>query len=200
MSKKILVSLLSLFLSTLLILATLNPSSVMALVGLTSLDAKAMQRTQTEMAKTLNDGMKKLAASLGRNTKLTRSSDDGAVVICVTKNTKNVAVKIQADTTLMDDVDFKDIGKVTKMAKTYLKSILTEKQATGLCGLLFAEAYAQYKKGKTEIKMTKEFDGVTISCTGDVDLGTLEVNLVAKLGVTQCPSKSKTTVMKVLPL
>lgn len=201
MCKKIMVSLLSVFLLTGLIMATVNPSTVMAIAGLSSLNVNALEKAQIDTVKNLTTGLNDLAQKMGSSsTKKTYKSDDGAVVINASKSNKDITVTIEIDASTLQDLNFKDIGKVIKTAQNYLKPILKEKDAMGLCGLIIGDAYAQYKKGKILINVAKEYEGLTVKGSGDVDTGLGKVILKSTLGVKQCqPNKSKTTEMKVLP-
>ncbi len=201
MSKKIVVSLLSILMLVALTLATINPGSVMAIVGLSSLDANTLEKTQADMIQNLTSGMTDLAKKMGNSTEKTYTSEDGAVVVKVTKGSQDIEVIIEFDGSLFPDIDYKDIGKVMRIAQNYLKPVFTEKQAMGLCGLLIGDAYAQYRREKAIILITKEYEGITIECSGDVDLGLGRVSLKSALGVKKWqPNKSKTTEMKALPL
>lgn len=201
MSKKIVVSLLSISLTAGLTLVTLNPSSVMAAVGLKGLDVNALEKAQNEAVEAVRKGLKDLAQKMDKKGQVTYSSEDGLVVIDAVKDDKSVSVSIDADANFLPDMDYKDIGKMSKAVQDYLKPAFNEKQTKGLCGLLIGDAYAQYKKGKIRIKVTKEYEGLTIECSGNVNTGLLKVKLKGTLGVKECqPSKSKTTEMKVLPL
>lgn len=202
MNKKIVVSLLSVSLMVALITATVNPSSVMAIVGLSSLDAKTIDKVQADTAGNLNIGLSDLAQKMGKSMKMKISSEDGAVIIDVTKSSKDVFASIYADTNILPaDLNVSDIGKVIKYAQTYLEPIFNEKQAMGLYGILFGEACAQYKRGIVKINISKEYEGITITASGDVKTGLLKVDLKSTLGVKKCqPNRSKTMEMKVLPL
>ncbi len=201
MSKKIVVSLLSIFLLIGLIMATVNPSTVMAIVGLSSLDVNALEKAQADTVKNLKAELSDMAQNMGSSTKKTYESDDEAVVFNISKSSQDVSVSIEFDGSLLPEMNYKDIGKVIKVAQGYLKPVFSEKQAIGLCGLLIGDAYAQYKKGKVLINIAKEYEGITIKCSGDIDAGRGTVILKSTLGVRQCqPNKSKTTEMKALPL
>ncbi len=201
MNKKFVVSLLSISLMVALSAATLNPSTVMAAVGLSSLDASALSKVQNEAVDTVRNGLKDLAAKLDKSNKASYTSEDGNVAIEVKKDDTSILVTIKADANDLPTVDYKDIGKVVKIIHEYMKPAFTEKQTQGIYGLLIGEAYAQYKKGSMKIKITKEYEGLTIECSGNVNTGLLNVNLKGTLGEKKCqPNKSKTMEMKALPL
>ncbi len=202
MRKKIVVSLLGISLALVLTVVTVNPSMVMAAAGLSSLDGSALDKARNEAVETLKTGLKDLVSKLDKNGKAKYTSKDGNVVIDVKKDSDNILVTIKADANkLPANLDYKDIGKVVKIIKDYMKPAFTEDQTKALYSLLIGDAYNQYRKGNTKIKITKEFEGLTIECSGNVQTGTLTVNLKGALGEKKCqPSKSKTTEMKVLPL
>lgn len=202
MNKKIVVSLLGILLSLVLSVVVLSPSTVMAAAGLSALDASALDKVQNEAVETVKSGLKDLAEKLDKSKKASYTSKDGYVVIDAEKDSESVKVTIKADASgLPSNLDYKDISKVVKAIKDYFKPAFTENQTKSLYGLLIGDAYAQYKKGNMKINITKEYEGLTIECSGNVDTGTLTLNLKGTLGEKTCqPSKSKTTGMKVLPL
>ena len=202
MTKKIVVSLLSISLMTTLIIGIVNPSYVMAIAGLSSLDVKTIEKTQVDSVEELRAGFCDLAQRMGRSTQTKCSSGDEAVVIEVCKNGQNLSVSITADTNKMPaDMTINDIGKIIEYAKDYLKPIFSEKQALGLCGILLGDAYAQQKQGKDTISITKNFEEITIIASGEISTGQLKVDIKNTLGVKKCqPNKSKTMGTKALPL
>jgi hypothetical protein len=197
MSKKIVVSLLSITLMAALITATANPSSVMAIVGLSSLDARSLDQAKADYVKALNTGLTDLASEMGKSTKETYSSDDEAVKISASKTEKEVTVDIYVDASKIPEFNYKDVGKVMKVAQEYLSSAFTDKQAAALCGLLVGDAYVQYRKGNEKINISKNYDGLTITCTGNIKTGLTVLTLKSTLGVKKClPNKSKIMEMK----
>lgn len=192
MSKKIVVSLLSISLMAALITATANPSSVMAIVGLSGLDARTLDQARADYIKSLNTGLTDLADKMGKSTQKTYSSEDEAVKISASKTDKEVTVSIFVDASKIPEFNYKDAGKVMKVAQEYLKSVFTDKQAAALCGLLVGDAYVQYRKGNEKINISKNYEELEITCKGNIDTGLTVLTLKSTLGVKKClPNKSK---------
>lgn len=200
MSKKIMVLLLSVSLLAATIMAVVNPSSVMALAGLSSIDAKTLQNVQEETIKNVSTGMNDLYQKLIAPN-VSYLSDDKVVNIKASKGDTDITVKINADASKLPYLDYKDIGRVLRVAQNYLKPIFNEKQASGLCSLLIGDAYAQHRKGIKDIKIEKKYDDITISCSGNTGTGLFEINLKSTVGVKKCqPSKRRILMeMRVLP-
>lgn len=201
MSKKIMVLLLSISFMAAVIMAAINPSTVMAIAGLSSTKADSLKEIQLESAKSLNAALNELAEELDKDKTKDFSSKDGIVKIKAEKTSEDLSVNIEMDASrLPKNTNYKDLLKVMKVIQDYLKPILDKKQAMNLCGLVIGDAYAQYRKGKTKIAIDKDFEVITINCSGDTKSGHLMVDITSKLGVEKCqPSKSKTTVMKASP-
>jgi len=200
MVKKFMVSLLSVILIAAFCLALLGPGYVMAAVGISGEKSGPVEKMETRVMKSISTGLKDFAVSMGKNNEMSFSSGDKIVTINAKKNSDEICVEIRADGSGMPEFGIKDLNRVINLAKEYLKPIFNEEQAMSLCSLFFSEALVEYKKGNKEIKLTKEYEGVTIECMGNTNTGIVSVFLRSTLGVKKClPDIRKTTEMKALP-
>lgn len=200
MSKKFVVSLLSVLLILTFCIALLSPGAVMAAVGLTGEKGGFFEKVETRTLKSIKTGLEDLAYSMGKNKEMNHSSSDKIVTISVKKDSKEIKVEITADGNQLPEFGIKDVNKVIKLAKEYLKPIFNEKESMGLCSLFFSDAYKEYNKGIIRIKLTKEYEGITIECSGNARTGIVNVSLRSTLGVKEClPDKRKAMEMKVSP-
>ena len=199
MIRKFVVSLLSVLFLVASCIAILSPSTVMAAAGLTGEKGGLFEKVETRTFKTIKTGLTDLAYDMGKKKEMKYSSEDKIVDVKVAKDSDNITVEIIADASKFPEFSYKDINKVMKLAKEYLKPIFNEKQTMGLCTLFFSDAYSEYKKGVIKVKLTKEYEGITIECTGNAKTGIVYVNLKSTLGVEKClPDKGKTMETKVL--
>lgn len=183
MTKKFVVSLLSVLILVTFCIAFISPGTVLAAVGLTDEKPGLFEKVETRTLKTIKTGLEDLARSMGKNNEMNHTSSDKLVKIKAKKSGNEINVLIMADGSNLPESTIKDINKVIKVATDYLKPVLNEKQTKGLCSLFFSEACKSYKKGITTIKMTKECEGITIKCSGNARTGIISVNLKSTLGV-----------------
>lgn len=199
MNKKFVVSLLSVLLLMALCLAVISPSSVMAAVGLTGEKGGLFEKVETRTLKTIKTGLDDLAINMGKDKEMKYTSSDKIVDVAANRSSKDISVIITADCSKLPEFGYKDINKVIRLAKEYLEPIFTEKQAMGLCSMFFSDAYSEYKKGIINIKLTKEYEGITIECSGNAKTGIVNVILKGTLGVEKClPDKRKIMETKAL--
>jgi len=200
MVKKFVVSLLSVLLFASLCIAVLSPSTVMAGVGLTEERGGLFEKVETRTLESIKTGLEDLAISMGKLKELNFSSSDKIVTINAKKNGGEINVVITADGSKLPEFGLKDVNKVIRLAKDYLKPIFDEKQSMGLCSLFFSDACKEYNKGAEKITLTKEYNGLVIECSGNASTGVVNVSLKSTLGVKEClPDIRKTTEMIVLP-
>lgn len=200
MSKKFMVSLLSVMLMASLCIAFAGPGYVMAAVGLSGQKDGPVEKMETRVMKSIKTGLQDMAVSMGKKDAMIYSSSDDIVVINAKKNSEEISVEIEADGSKFPEFGIKDLNRVITLAKEYLKPVFDETQAMNLCTLFFSEAFKEYKNGNKEIKLIKEYEGVTIECMGNIGTGIVSVYLRSTLGVKKClPDIRKTTEMKVLP-
>lgn len=183
MSKKFVVSLLSVLILVMFCIAFISPGTVLAAVGLTNEKPGLFEKVETRTLKTIKTGLEDFAQSMGKNNEMSHTSGDKIVKIKAKKSSNEINVVIMADGSILPESTIKDINKVIRLATDYLKPVLNEKQTKGLCSLFFSEAFKNYKKGITNIKLTKECEGITIECSGNARTGFIYVNLKSTLGV-----------------
>lgn len=183
MSKKFVVSLLSVLLFAAFCIALLSPSTVLAAAGLSEEKGGFFERVETRALKSIKEGLEDLAQSMGKDKEMNYSSSDKIVTINTKKDSREISVKITADGSKLPEFGIKDLNKVIKLAREYLKPIFNESQSMGLCSLFLSDAYKEYNKGKIRIKLTKEYEGLTIECSGNAGTGIVNVNLKSTLGV-----------------
>lgn len=200
MCKKIVVSLLSIFMIGALTMVSMNPGYVMAIAGAPGEGTKALDAARDEAVRNLRADLDGLAGEIGSGKTWSYRSEDGAVEIEAFKDQGVIYVGITADAGLLTEVDYTDFSEVLKTAQSYMQPIFTEKNTMGLCGLVLGEAYAQYKNGRKDIAITKEYDGLTVQCSGNTDTGLFKVDLKGTLGVEKCQPGSRIMEMKALRL
>ena len=169
MCKKIVVSLLSIFMIGALAMVSMNPGYVMAIAGASGDDAETLGMARDEAVRNLKADLNGLAGKIGGGKTWSYQSEDGVAEIEAFKDQNDIYVGITANAGLLPDIDYTDFSGVLKTAQCYMQTIFTEKNTMGLCGLLMGEAYAQYKNGRKDIVITKEYDGLTIQCSGNTD-------------------------------
>ncbi|MGI6124619.1 MAG: hypothetical protein ACOYIG_10650 [Acetivibrionales bacterium] len=181
MFKRTLVSLLSVLLIAMIIVALASPSSVMAAVGLTGSQGGFFEKVETRTLNTIKKGLEDLAKEMGDSDKLAYTSDDGIADVIVERKSKEISVSIVIDGNKLSEMTYKDFSKVNNLAKEYLNPILNEQQTMGLCSLFFSDACDKYYKGIAKIELTKKQDGITIDCLGDTASGKISVNMTSTI-------------------
>ncbi len=199
MIKKIMVSLLSISLIAVLTIGSVIPGFALAAVGLSAGERppKAEKKDPVQLLKT---GLCDLSLKMEAGSKASYSSEDGAVTIEVLKSNEDFLASIAADTKMISITDIQDIGKIIEMAKNYLEPVFTGEQTLALGSMLLGDAYIQKTQGKDKILIAKNYDGISITASGEISTGLLKVDIKNTLGVKQCQlNESKATEMKVLP-
>lgn len=181
MSKKTMMSLLSIFLLAAIIVALTSPGTVMAAVGLTGSQGGFFEKVETRTLNTIKEGLDDLAKKMDQSNKLAYTSSEGFANVIAYKDSKEMAVYISIDASKLPEKTYKDISKVNDLAIEYLKPVLNEKQAMGLCSLFFSDACDKYNKGITKIALIKKQEGITIECFGDTNSGKLNINIKSAL-------------------
>lgn len=183
MSKKTMVSLLSILLLATIFIALASPGSVMAAVGLTGSKGGFFEKVETRTLNDIKKGLEELAKKMNKSDKLTYASNDKIADVIAKKDSKEISVSIAIDGSKLPETAYKDYNKVNDLAIEYLKPVLNEKQTMGLCSLFFSDACDKYRKGITEIEITKKQEGIIIECLGDTDSGKLNINIKSALPV-----------------
>lgn len=183
MSQRTMVSLLSVLLLVSIIVALASPGTVMAAVGLTDSRGGFFEKVETRTLNTIKSGLEELAKKMGKSDSMTYSSDDGVADVNVQKENKAISVSIAINGNKLSEATCKDYGKVSNLAKEYLKPVLGEKQTMGLCSLFFSDAYEKYRNGATKIELVKKQEGISIECFGDINSGKINVNIQSALAV-----------------
>lgn len=191
MSKKTMVSLLSILLLATIFIALASPGSVMAAVGLTGSKGGFFEKVETRTLNDIKEGLDELAKKMNKSDKLTHTSSEGFANVIAYKGSKEISVYISIDVSKLPEATYKDFSKVNDLAIEYLKPVLNEKQTMGLCSLFFSEACDKYKKGITKIEITKKQEGIIIECLGNTDTGKLNINIKSALPV-------KTSILDIL--
>lgn len=181
MSKKTMVSLLSILLLATIFIALASPGSVMAAVGLTGSKGGFFEKVETRTLNDIKKGLEELAKKMNKSDKLTYASNDKIADVIAKKDSKEISVSIAIDGSKLPETAYKDYNKVNDLAIEYLKPVLNEKQTMGLCSLFFSDACDKYRKGITKIEITKKQEGIIIECLGDTDSGKLNINIKSAL-------------------
>lgn len=183
MSKKTMVSLLSILLLATIFIALASPGSVMAAVGLTGSKGGFFEKVETRTLNDIKKGLEELAKKMNKSDKLTYASNDKIADVIAKKDSKEISVSIAIDGSKLPESTYKDYNKVNDLAIEYLKPVLNEKQTMGLCSLFFSDTCDKYRKGITKIEITKKQEGIIIECLGDTDSGKLNINIKSALPV-----------------
>lgn len=146
MSKKTMVSILSILLLATIFIALASPGSVMAAVGLTSPKGGFFEKVETRILNDIKEGLEELAEKMNKSDKLVYSSDDKIADVVTVKDGKEISMSIVIDGSHMPETTYKDFNKINNLAIEYLKPVLNEKQTMGLCSLFLVMPVINIKK------------------------------------------------------